>query len=31
MDCSKLKEFGIEFQTEEEAIIKSIVSLRDNA
>ena len=31
MDCSKLKEFGIEFQTEEEAITKSIVSLRDNA
>jgi dTDP-4-dehydrorhamnose reductase len=31
MDCSKLKDFGIEFETEEEAITKSIISLRDNA
>jgi hypothetical protein len=31
MDCSKLKEFGFTFDTEEEAITKSIISLRDNA
>lgn len=31
MDCTKLKEFGFEFETEEEAITKSIISLRDNA
>ena len=31
MDCSKLKDFGIEFETEEQAITKSIISLRDNA
>lgn len=31
MDCSKLKSFGIDFITEEEAVTKSIISLRDNA
>lgn len=31
MDCSKLKSFGIDFISEEEAITKSIISLRDNA
>ena len=31
MDCTKLKDFGFEFDNEEDAITKSIISLRDNA